>query len=55
MTAIVDLIAREITLEELPAQIERMLARNISQAEIAREFECSWSTLHRYIKKHFQP
>ena len=36
-------------------QIERMLARNISQAEIAREFECSWSTLHRYIKKHFQP
>ncbi len=34
-------------------QIEQMLTQNMSKAEIARQIDCSWSTLNRYIKKYF--
>ena len=39
-------------LEKYRLQIARMLAQNISKADIARKFRCSRSTLDRYVKKH---
>ena len=36
-------------------QIMEMLQRNASQSEIARAVNCSWNTVHRYIRELFRP
>ena len=34
-------------------KIKELLDKNVSKAEIARLMDCSWITLHRYIKAYF--
>jgi len=33
-------------------KIDELLRQNVSKAEIARILGCTWSTLHRYLKKY---
>ncbi len=34
--------------------IKELLDKQVSKAQIARTLNCSWITLHRYIKDHYQ-
>lgn len=40
-------------LQKKHAKIKELLDKNVSKAEIARLMDCSWITLHRYIKDCF--
>ncbi|MBE6467079.1 MAG: invertase [Alphaproteobacteria bacterium] len=38
-------------LEKKHSEIKKLLNNNVSKAEIARLMNCTWQTLHRYVKK----
>ena len=35
-------------------KIKKLIEKGLSKANIARELECSWLTIHRYIQKNFK-